>query len=207
MRTRRKGNGRVLECGYIQLTSIARIRSNLPNEELPTQLLPYRDLSILITGKYTAFSKGKLWKHKQVSQDDVEKLPCFDFKAREKGSSPVDCAVCLESFKAGDKCRLLPLCRHSFHAQCVDLWLLKVPICPICRASADAGKGGSVSGEESSNSIGIGIEFGDSQATESGRFSELAVELRESQTAMSETDHLSDPGVRMRESQILESTT
>ena len=41
----------------IQLTSIARIRSNFPNEELPTQLLPYRDLSILITGKYTTFSK------------------------------------------------------------------------------------------------------------------------------------------------------
>ncbi|XP_057491901.1 RING-H2 finger protein ATL74-like [Actinidia eriantha] len=142
-----------------------------------------------------------------MSQDDVEKLPCFDFKAREKGSSPVDCAVCLESFKAGDKCRFLPLCRHSFHAQCVDLWLLKTPICPICRASADAGKGGSVSGEESSNSIGIGIEFGDSQATESGRFNELAVELRESQTAVSETDHLSDPGVRMRESQTLEGTT
>lgn len=72
-----------------------------------------------------------------MSIDDLEKLPCFHFQDKEKGSSPVDCAVCLDNFKMGDKCRLLPLCNHSFHAQCVDSWLLKTPICPTCRASAD----------------------------------------------------------------------
>nr|DAD48908.1 TPA_asm: hypothetical protein HUJ06_018845 [Nelumbo nucifera] len=56
-----------------------------------------------------------------MSLDDLERLPCFDFKAREKGSCPVDCVICLENFKAGDKCRLLP-CRHSFHANCVNSW-------------------------------------------------------------------------------------
>ncbi|XXG61371.1 hypothetical protein AAC387_Pa05g0004 [Persea americana] len=50
-----------------------------------------------------------------MSANDLELLPCFDFKAREKGNSPVDCAVCLENFKMGDKCRLLPNCNHSFH--------------------------------------------------------------------------------------------
>ncbi|KAL5987563.1 hypothetical protein ACLOJK_035311 [Asimina triloba] len=74
--------------------------------------------------------------------DDLEKLPCFDFKAREKGSSPVDCAVCLENFKVGDKCRLLPACKHSFHAHCIDSWLLKTPVCPICRAHAAASQEG-----------------------------------------------------------------
>ncbi|XP_057769437.1 RING-H2 finger protein ATL39-like [Salvia miltiorrhiza] len=70
-----------------------------------------------------------------MSQDDIEKLPCFDFAA--KASSPAaDCAVCLESFRAGERCRLLPSCNHSFHAECVDLWLLRAPVCPICRAAA-----------------------------------------------------------------------
>ncbi|KAJ8638772.1 hypothetical protein MRB53_015466 [Persea americana] len=50
-----------------------------------------------------------------MSANDLELLPCFDFKAREKGNSPVDCAICLENFKMGDKCRLLPNCNHSFH--------------------------------------------------------------------------------------------
>lgn len=88
-----------------------------------------------------------------MCQDDIEKLPCFDFKAKEiQGSSPAaDCAVCLENFRAGERCRLLPSCSHSFHAECVDLWLLRASICPICRAGADVVmKSGSVYGEESS---------------------------------------------------------
>uniref|UniRef100_A0A5B6YID6 Putative RING-H2 finger protein ATL56-like n=1 Tax=Davidia involucrata TaxID=16924 RepID=A0A5B6YID6_DAVIN len=129
-----------------------------------------------------------------MSRDDLEKLPCFDFKAREKGSSPVDCAVCLDNFKVGDKCRLLPLCKHSFHAQCVDSWLLKTPICPICRTSADTCKGG-----ESSHFSDNGIELRETQTTESGHF-----ELRERQTT--ESGHLSDTGIELRESQTIENT-
>ncbi|XP_019055076.1 PREDICTED: E3 ubiquitin-protein ligase RNF13-like [Nelumbo nucifera] len=103
-----------------------------------------------------------------MSLDDLERLPCFDFKAREKGSSPVDCAVCLENFKVGDKCRLLP-CRHSFHANCVDSWLLKTPICPICRTSVDSDqKVSMVMGEESSHSIEVGSEVLETQPVEVG---------------------------------------
>ncbi|XP_010928607.1 RING-H2 finger protein ATL74 [Elaeis guineensis] len=76
-----------------------------------------------------------------LSVDDLEKLPCYDFKAGEKGSGAVDCAVCLESFKIGERCRLLPVCKHSFHAQCVDSWLLRSRFCPICRTSAEHRKG------------------------------------------------------------------
>ncbi|OIT35624.1 ring-h2 finger protein atl13, partial [Nicotiana attenuata] len=72
-----------------------------------------------------------------MSQEDIDKLPCFDFQAKEKGvNSPVDCAICLDNLKVGDKCRILPQCNHSFHAECIDLWLLKSPFFPICRASA-----------------------------------------------------------------------
>jgi len=73
---------------------------------------------------------------RSMSIDDLEKLPCYDYVAKGNTSSPVDCAVCLESLITGDKCRLLPICKHSFHAQCVDTWLLKTPLCPICRSNA-----------------------------------------------------------------------
>ncbi|RVW52885.1 hypothetical protein CK203_089613 [Vitis vinifera] len=51
-----------------------------------------------------------------MSQDELKKLPCFEYKAvaLEKASnSPVDCAVCLENFRKGDKCRLLPNSEHN----------------------------------------------------------------------------------------------
>lgn len=100
---------------------------------------------------------------KRMTAEDLKMLPCFDYMAsNEKGSSsPVDCAVCLENFKAGDRCRLLPNCTHSFHAQCIDSWLLRTPICPICRtcANPNPAKIGVVSGEGTSFSEEYRIEL------------------------------------------------
>ncbi|KAL9323342.1 hypothetical protein ACSQ67_008199 [Phaseolus vulgaris] len=42
---------------------------------------------------------------RSMSIDDLEKLPCYDYVAKGNTSSPVDCAVCLESLITGDKCR------------------------------------------------------------------------------------------------------
>lgn len=114
---------------------------------------------------------------RSMSRDDLQKLPCYDYKAKDKGnSSPVDCAVCLENFKMGEKCRLLPQCSHSFHAECVDSWLLRNPICPICRTSADSGKDGDVVvlGEEISHLSENDVELGDSQSRE-----DVRIEIRE----------------------------
>ncbi|CAN6448673.1 unnamed protein product [Victoria cruziana] len=67
--------------------------------------------------------------------DELQRLPWFRFESGgEKGNSTA-CAVCLEGLREGDWCRLLPFCKHSFHVRCVDPWLMKVPVCPICRAS------------------------------------------------------------------------
>ncbi|KAH0453986.1 hypothetical protein IEQ34_018310 [Dendrobium chrysotoxum] len=45
------------------------------------------------------------------------------------------CVICLEKFKDGDLCRLLPACRHCFHMLCIDVWLLKNLTCPLCRTN------------------------------------------------------------------------
>ncbi|KAJ6805667.1 RING-H2 finger protein ATL56-like [Iris pallida] len=69
-----------------------------------------------------------------LSPDDLEKLPCYDYAVKDsKEDSSVECAVCLETFRDSQRCRLLPACKHSFHVECVDSWLLKASICPLCR--------------------------------------------------------------------------
>jgi len=77
-----------------------------------------------------------------LTPHELNKLPWFEYKEGEIGANtittttnPTECAVCLDHFKVGDKCRLLPNCHHCFHASCVDPWLIKSPFCPICRAS------------------------------------------------------------------------
>ncbi|KAL6838620.1 hypothetical protein ACP4OV_031577 [Aristida adscensionis] len=67
-----------------------------------------------------------------LTAGELDALPCHDFKAADGGGG--DCAVCLEAFEAGERCRLLPRCEHSFHAACVDPWLRKSRVCPVCRA-------------------------------------------------------------------------
>uniref|UniRef100_A0A0E0E0F4 RING-type domain-containing protein n=1 Tax=Oryza meridionalis TaxID=40149 RepID=A0A0E0E0F4_9ORYZ len=68
---------------------------------------------------------------KGLSADEIAGLPCHDVV---KGGGGGDCAVCLEALEAGDRCRRLPRCEHSFHAPCVDSWLRKSRWCPVCRA-------------------------------------------------------------------------
>ncbi|CAI0410657.1 unnamed protein product [Linum tenue] len=59
--------------------------------------------------------------------------------------SSCSCAVCLADYADGDVLRLLPDCGHTFHASCVDPWLInhRRSTCPICRrrsaAKADDG--------------------------------------------------------------------
>lgn len=150
-------------------------------------------IHVYVTGRIIrgGLANSTMIERGSMSQDDLEKLPCFDFKEREKGTSPVDCTVCLENFKVGERCRLLPLCKHSFHAECVDSWLLRTPVCPICRTCADFLKDGSVSGEESSQFIGSLIELREIQTPELGNISdETTIELEDSQ--ITKSSHLSD---------------
>ncbi|CAN6253418.1 unnamed protein product [Urochloa humidicola] len=70
-----------------------------------------------------------------LSVEEVSELPCHEFK-EEKPSAADEFPVCLEAFRAGARCRVLPRCGHGFHAECVDSWLLKSRRCPVCRAEA-----------------------------------------------------------------------
>ena len=50
-------------------------------------------------------------------------------------SLPCRCAVCLGEYQLNEKLQQLPVCKHSFHLQCIDEWLSKHTTCPICRIS------------------------------------------------------------------------
>ncbi|CAM0944386.1 unnamed protein product [Alopecurus aequalis] len=87
-----------------------------------------------------------------LTADELAELPCQDFKTAAAGTGG-DCAVCLEAFLAGDRCRVLPRCQHGFHAQCVDSWLRKSRRCPVCRAEvAGWGKAASLVADEATTS-------------------------------------------------------
>ena len=70
-----------------------------------------------------------------LDQAFIDALPVFLYKEIMGLKEPFDCAVCLCEFTEQDKLRLLPMCSHAFHIDCIDTWLLSNSTCPLCRGN------------------------------------------------------------------------
>ncbi|KAF1867748.1 hypothetical protein Lal_00050181 [Lupinus albus] len=49
------------------------------------------------------------------------------------GGYDYECSVCLSDLEEGEEVKKLPRCKHSFHLQCIDMWLHSHHDCPLCR--------------------------------------------------------------------------
>lgn len=107
----------------------------------------------------------------RMSRYDVEKLTSFDYTKASPLAVDDECAVCLDSYNVGDKCRLLPFCNHKFHAHCVDLWLLSTPTCPLCRTTTTSTTAATSDFTNSGGSLSSG------QGAESQQFGANVIEL------------------------------
>ncbi|CAM8974347.1 unnamed protein product [Rhodiola kirilowii] len=79
-----------------------------------------------------------------VDEEYHQALPILNFESVKRGSgggeksksvSGGDCPICLSKFEPKDALRLLPICCHAFHAECVDVWLESNQSCPLCRSA------------------------------------------------------------------------
>lgn len=68
-----------------------------------------------------------------LDQAFIDALPVFMYKEVVGAKESFDCAVCLCEFCEMDKLRLLPICSHAFHINCIDTWLQSNSTCPLCR--------------------------------------------------------------------------
>ncbi|KAF7096633.1 hypothetical protein CFC21_098542 [Triticum aestivum] len=74
---------------------------------------------------------------------DLAKLPEFAYthsarhSGKEGGGEGAQCSVCLGTVQAGEMVRLLPLCKHLYHVECIDMWLASHDTCPLCRAEVE----------------------------------------------------------------------
>ncbi|WOK94902.1 RING-H2 finger protein ATL16-like [Canna indica] len=76
-----------------------------------------------------------------LAESEIRAIPTFRYRKGEEGEgtrSFHECAVCLNEFQAEERIRLLPICFHVFHIDCIDTWLQTNANCPLCRASIAA---------------------------------------------------------------------
>ncbi|KAJ4957959.1 hypothetical protein NE237_025070 [Protea cynaroides] len=55
-----------------------------------------------------------------------------DLRESKRG---LECAICLVEFQDNDEIRLIPVCNHVFHQNCIDEWFGNHTTCPLCRKS------------------------------------------------------------------------
>ncbi|VVB09822.1 unnamed protein product [Arabis nemorensis] len=71
----------------------------------------------------------------------VESFPVFSYssvKESKIGSGDLECAICLNELEDRETVRLLPICNHLFHIDCIDAWLYSHATCPVCRSDLTA---------------------------------------------------------------------
>eukprot|EP00931_Biecheleriopsis_adriatica_P057601 TRINITY_DN34189_c0_g1_i1.p1 TRINITY_DN34189_c0_g1~~TRINITY_DN34189_c0_g1_i1.p1 ORF type:complete len:313 (-),score=46.46 TRINITY_DN34189_c0_g1_i1:74-1012(-) len=83
-------------------------------------------------------------KPKGATQELIDALPLIMFEEEASGSSSpgrcrgdTSCAVCICDFEGGEMLRQLP-CSHMFHRQCIDRWLRRNKVCPLCLRDVEA---------------------------------------------------------------------
>ncbi|CAK7348721.1 unnamed protein product [Dovyalis caffra] len=66
--------------------------------------------------------------------ESFDKLVLGESK-RLPGPNGSTCAICLSEYNSKDTLRIIPECKHCFHADCIDEWLRMNNTCPVCRKS------------------------------------------------------------------------
>ncbi|EOA22644.1 hypothetical protein CARUB_v10003314mg [Capsella rubella] len=95
-----------------------------------------------------------------LEKEVIESFPSFlysEVKRVKIGKGGVECAICLSDFEDQERLRWLPPCSHTFHANCIDVWLSSRSTCPVCRAILSLEQG------ENSTYPSMDVEEGNAQ--------------------------------------------
>jgi len=72
-----------------------------------------------------------------LDRSTIESYPKVVLGESRRLPKPDDqsCPICLGEYLPKEALRTLAQCAHSFHADCIDEWLIKNASCPVCRSS------------------------------------------------------------------------
>lgn len=72
-----------------------------------------------------------------IDKVSFESLPVRIHVMVEIGNdeTATQCSICLSGLEEGDELKVIPVCKHGFHPECIEKWFKYHPSCPLCRVS------------------------------------------------------------------------
>ncbi|KNA17098.1 hypothetical protein SOVF_083360 [Spinacia oleracea] len=69
-----------------------------------------------------------------LSKREMSILPCYTYRTGffSKKIDIGDCVICCTAYRNRDSVTTLP-CAHQYHKDCIEPWLVKKRICPLCK--------------------------------------------------------------------------
>merc|ERR1719321_1195117 len=85
---------------------------------------------------FTGYAAMPWTENKGLNPKEIEKLPTEIWCCAET----TECSICLHDLAVGEIVRTLPICGHTFHKSCIDLWVLRRADCPLCKCKVSGCK-------------------------------------------------------------------
>ena len=70
-----------------------------------------------------------------LSLNDLRNYTTLNIYSNSDENNQIKCEICHDNINEGDILRMVNICNHSFHQECVDSWFENNTICPYCRCN------------------------------------------------------------------------
>jgi hypothetical protein len=71
----------------------------------------------------------------------MDQLPVYKLTSIPSSEERKRCLVCMEDYELGVEVKTMPCCKryavHVFHTECIDQWLARSRLCPVCKTPSD----------------------------------------------------------------------
>jgi hypothetical protein len=68
-----------------------------------------------------------------MNRQDINKIETINFtKTSSDEKESEKCPICITDYEDKEKLKKLP-CKHLFHPECIDTWLVQNSLCPVCK--------------------------------------------------------------------------
>ncbi|RDX58416.1 putative F-box protein, partial [Mucuna pruriens] len=112
----------VMACCVCYKDRLADIHNHAIARSAAATISPAPQESIVSTG----LDESTIESYEKVVLGESRRLP---------GPNNGCCWICLSEYSSKETIRLIPECKHCFHAECIDEWLRINTTCPVCRNS------------------------------------------------------------------------